>query len=197
MNRILDILNLAKQNNGVITSKMVSDAGFSRGSLKYLCDKALLERTSRGVYALPDTWEDEFLSIQARYKKGIFAIETALYLNQLTDRTPHKFSLFFPKTYNLTNPKKDSLKCFNISGEEYSSGIVKLITPSGNEVYAYGPEKTLCDILRPRFHVDIQIISDAYKQYMRSQNSNISLLSEYAKMFHVESKVRSYLEVLL
>lgn len=46
------ILNLAQQNNGIITTEMVVAAGISRGSLKHLVDSGELERASRGVYTL-------------------------------------------------------------------------------------------------------------------------------------------------
>ena len=79
MNHSQAILNLAKQNNGIVTTAMVVAAGFPRGSLKYLADCGSLDRTSRGVYTLPEAWEDEFVSLQSRYKRGVFSLETALF----------------------------------------------------------------------------------------------------------------------
>ena len=43
------IIELAKKNNGTLTTAMVVEAGFSRGSLKYLSDIGQLEKVSRGV----------------------------------------------------------------------------------------------------------------------------------------------------
>mgnify|MGYP003335484695 CR=1 FL=1 len=57
-------------------------------------------------------------------------------------------------------------------------------------------EKTLCDILRPRADIDVAIVTEAFKQYVKLKDRNI-VLSEYAKKYKVEDKVRSYLEVLL
>jgi hypothetical protein len=70
-------------------------------------------------------------------------------------------------------------------------------TPGGNIVKAYNAERTLCDILRPRNHVDVQIVTDAFKRYTGRKEKNIPLLSEYARMLKVEYRLRSYLEVLL
>ena len=70
-------------------------------------------------------------------------------------------------------------------------------TPAGNEVRGYCAERSLCDILNPRNHTDIQVISDAYKNYVLRKDRNIPLLSEYALKLHVEKKLRKYLEVLL
>ena len=191
------ILELAKMNNGIITTAMVVDAGFSRGSLKYLSDTGSLERASRGVYTLPDVLEDEFVSIQSRYKRGIFSLETALFLCDLTDRTPMKFNMAFPASYNLTNPKLNGISCNCIKEPLYSLGITQMTTPGGNTVRCYSAERTLCDILKPRNRTDIQVVSSAFKQYVARKDKNIPLLSEYAKALHVEDRLRSYLEVLL
>ena len=87
MDSTTKIIELASQNNGIVTAAMISSAGISRGSLKYLADTGRLDQVSRGVYTLPEVWEDEFVSIQERYKRGVFALDTALFLHDLTDRT--------------------------------------------------------------------------------------------------------------
>ena len=191
------ILELAKQNNGVITTAMVVNAGFSRGSLKYLSDIGSLERASRGVYTLPEVWEDEFVNIQSRYKRGIYSLDTALFLCDLTDRTPAKFHMTFPGTYNLSNPKQEGILCCGSKEPFYSLGVTNLTTPGGNKVRCYSAERTLCDILKPRNHTDVQVVADAYKRYAARKEKSIPLLSEYARTLKVEEKLRSYLEVLL
>ncbi len=70
-------------------------------------------------------------------------------------------------------------------------------SPGGNEITVYCMERTLCDILRKRNKVDTGVITDAFKRYAARKDKNIPLLSEYAKKFHVEEKVRRYLEVLI
>lgn len=192
--RILEIL---KKNNGVITTSEVTASGISRGSLKHLVDTGVLERASRGVYQLADVWDDEMYHLQVQYKKGIFSGETALYLHDLTDRTPSRFQMTFPNGYNLTNVKKENIRCNRVIKKLYDMGVVEIKTPAGNIVRAYNMERTLCDILRKQSNTDIQIVSDAFKRYARRNDKNIPLLSKYAKELRVETKLRSYLEVLL
>ena len=191
------ILNMAKDNNGIITNNMVVSKGYSRGSLKYLSDKGYLEKVSRGVYILPNEFEDEFINIQNRFKKGIFSLETALFLCELTDLTPSKYSMTFPSTYNLSKPKEIGILCNSSKEEFYNLGITNLITPYGNYVKSYGAEKTLCDILKTKNHIDIQVIVNSFKIYVKQKNKNIPLLSKYAKILNVENKIRTYLEILL
>ena len=191
------IIKLAKNNNGIVTSEMVRNANISRGNLKYMADKGYLEKTARGVYILPEIWEDEFINLQSRFKKGIFSNETALFLLDMTDRTPNYYCMTFPSNYNLSNPKKESIHCFRANKELYDLGVVLLKTPNGNTVRTYGIERTLCDILKPTNCIDIQIISEAFKRYTCAKEKNIPLLSEYAKKLKVENRLRNYLELLL
>ena len=81
--------------------------------------------------------------------------------------------------------------------EIYDLGIEEVTTPGGNIVRVYSVERTLCDILKTHSHVDIQVVTEAFKRYAANSNKNIPVLSEYAKLLKVETKLRSYLEVLL
>ncbi len=191
------LLEIAEQNNGIITAAMVVEAGISRGTLKYLSDTGGLEKTSRGVYTLPEVLEDEFVNIQSRFKRGIFAQETALFLCDLTDRTPGRFHMAFPATYNLSGPKQEDIICSSSKEPLYSLGVINLRTPGGNIVRGYCAERSLCDVLRPRNHTDVQIVTDAFKKYVSRKEKDIPLLSEYAHKLRVEERLRAYLEVLL
>ena len=191
------ILEMAKKNNGVVTTYDLSEKGILRGNLKKLVDDGRLEKTARGVYILPEIWEDEFVNLQARFKKGIFSSETALFLWDLTDRTPNRYNMTFPHNYNLTNVRNEGVNCSRVKLEWYDTGISQLKSPGRNIITAYNMERTLCDILRKRSGVDTGVITEAFKRYAARIDKNIPLLSEYAKKFHVEEKVRRYLEVLI
>ena len=192
-----EIIKMAKQNNSTVTTAMITAAGFSRGNLQYLVDKGLLEKATRGVYILPEAWADELFNLQCRFKRGIYSLETALFLWDLTDRTPSSYSMTFPTNYNLSKPQLEGLKCTQCKTAWYELGFDKITTPGGNLVSVYNRERTLCDILRPNRLADIQIVSEGFKRYAAGKEKNIPLLSEYAKTLKVEKKLRSYLEVLL
>ena len=191
------LLELAEQNNGFITAAMVTDAGVSRGTLKHLSDTGRLERVSRGVYMLPGVWEDEFVSIQSRFKRGVFSLETALFLCDLTDRTPGRFHMAFPAAYNLSGPKRGGIICSSSKEPLHSLGVAVLRTPGGNDVRGYCAERSLCDVLRPRNRTDAQVVTVAFKRYVSRRERDIPKLSEYARKLRVEGRLRAYLEVLL
>ncbi len=192
-----EIIKMAKENNGTVTTAMVVAAGFSRGNIKYLVDKGMIEKSARGIYVLPEVWDDEIFNLQNRFKRGIYSHETALFLWDLTDRTPNRYRMTFPVNYNLTKPKEENIRCVQCKKEIYDLGVAEVNTPGGNTVMAYSVERTLCDILRPHSRVDIQVVTEAFKRYASNFDKNVPVLSEYAKLLKVEIKLRSYLEVLL
>lgn len=192
-----NVLKFAYRHNGIVTSAQVTREGISRQYLKNLLEKGLLEKSERGIYILPDNFDDEMFNLQYRYSRGIFSHETALFLHDLTDRTPVSYSMTFPLNYNTSGLKKENVRYYRVKLELYNPGIITEKTPGGNEVKVYSAERTLCDILKGRSKTDIQVISEAFRRYVQRDSIDIPLLSEYAKLLKVDKKLRAYLEVLL
>jgi hypothetical protein len=67
----------------------------------------------------------------------------------------------------------------------------------GHTVDAYNLERTICDCLRSRNKMDIAIVTDAIKQYVKRKEKNLTTLMQFAEMFSVTKSLRSYMEVLL
>lgn len=59
----------------------------------------------------------------------------------------------------------------------------------------YDKELCICDLIRNKDKVDIQIYTQAIKDYFNTKVDRRKLL-EYSKIFGVEDKVRTYMEVL-
>lgn len=191
------ILKMAHENNGTVTSSQVTQSGFGREYLRILLDKGLLVRSARGVYVLPTVFEDEMFNLQSRFKRGVFSHDSALFLLDLTDRTPIEYSMTFPLNYNTTSLNAENVKYYRIKEAFYDVGVVTVKSPGGNDIRAYNAERTLCDILKGRSETDIQVVTDAFKRYTQQKKTDINLLSEYGRLFRVEKKLRTYLEVLL
>lgn len=144
-----------------------------------MIEKGMLERSARGVYILPERLDDEFFNLQNRFKKGVFSNGTALYLLGFSDRTPSRYDMTFPASYN-TSSVKNEVVAHRVKKELYEQGIISVKTPLGNSVNVYCIEHTLCDILQERYCMDIQIVTDAYKKYARYKDKNLNQLMEFS-----------------
>lgn len=192
-----DVLEIAHSQGGLVTTSQVEDAGIPRARISDMVRSGELVRVQRGVYCLTDAWEDEFLATQLRFPKGIFSDATALYLNGYTDRTPFVLTMAFPRSYSATKAREAGIEVRTCADDVLDLGLTTLKTPYGNEVRAYDLERTLCDMLRGRQDVDVQLVNPAMHRYVRSNNKDIQKLLEYASALGVEKKIRNYLEVLL
>ncbi len=197
MTYVEQILYIAKEFNGMITATQVTEAKIPRRCLTECVNKELLYKASRGVYVLPDVWEDEMFILQYKYPKGIFSYETALYLHGLTDRTPLSYTMTFPKGYNITAAKTNRVAAKIVNVENYELGLIEMQSPCKNKIRVYDVERTLCDIVKGNNACDIQIVNSAMKNYIRLKDKNINKLFEYATQIKVKSQIAHYMEVLL
>ena len=191
------IFSRLEQNHGHITTKEVCELGVHRQFLKELVDSGILVQTGRGIYQSPDVMEDELFDIQTEYKSGIYSFETSLYLHNLLERAPFCWTMSFKGKYHSEKLKEMGVQVKLCSSEIFEAGIVEAVTPGTHNVRTYCPERTLCEILKPRVYTDIQVVTYAFKEYTKSKERNLPLLMQYAKTFKVEDKVRSYIEVLV
>ena len=164
---------------------------------KSFIDKGELVQAGRGLYALPETWEDPYFVAQHRFSRGVFSDETALFLHGMTDRAPFSLTMTFPRTYNATPARESGIVCRSCADEVLELGLAEVTTQHGNVVRAYDLERTLCDLVRGQRMVDAQIVTPAMQTYVRSSKRDFVKLIEYARKLGVERKIRNYLEVLL
>lgn len=195
MNVQSELLQLAECHNGTITSLLASQEGYNSSLLNAMEKQGKLDRVTRGVYVLPEEFEDSFYAAQYRYPRGIFSQLSALYLYELTDLTPEKHYMTFPFGYNTTKPKNYGVICNSATQQYYSLEIKQVETPLGNSVRCYSAEKTLCDILRGRSCAYTGVIGDAYRNYFRREHPDPGKIMALAEILHVRDRVQPFLEV--
>ena len=197
MNTADRLIEYMRSKNGVTSAKDAVAEGFSYEGLRRAVQVGLIEKWARGLYALPETFDDEMFALQQRYARGIYSHGTALYLHGLSDRIPTKYQMTFPEHYNTHRLPRELVEVFFSGKDLHESGVVSIDTVFGHKVFAYAPERTLCDMLRPHVNADVSIVSSAFNKWAKSPTADIAKMSKYSKLLKVEDKVRSYLEILL
>ena len=196
-NPIDKVRMILKESNGILLTSDLTKYGIARTYLSILEKQGEIQRTARGVYAIPDSLVDEMIELQARYKNTIFSHETALYLWDLTDRTPLRYSVTVPTGYNATLLKENGTKVFFVKQDLHLLGLAMMKSPHGNEIRSYNLERTICDVVRSRNQMDVQFMGEALKRYVGRKERNIDLLYGYAEQFRIHKIIRAYIEVLL
>jgi predicted transcriptional regulator of viral defense system len=189
--------DLIRSSKGVITTKNADNCDIHREYLSEFVRQGKLERIAYGIYVTPEVWEDKMLFYQLRKGKMVYSHETALFLNDLTDRDPVVYSVTVPTGYNTSKLKQDGMIVHTIKKELLDLGICTKQTTFGNDVKTYNMERTICDILRDRKKQDVAVVSDALKRYVRRPDKDLNRMMSYASILRIEKVLRNYLEVLL
>lgn len=188
---------LMESSKGVVTAKLADAHDIHREYLSEFVRKGKLERIAHGIYITPDVWEDKMLIQQLRKEKMVYSHETALFLNDLTDRDPVAYSVTVPTGYNTSKLNQEGMIVHTIKKELFELGICTKQTSFGNDIRVYNMERSICDILRDRNNQDAAVVLDAVKRYARKQDKDLNKLMKYAGLLRIEKILRNYLEVLL
>lgn len=197
MSRFEELEKMANENGGILLTSAIVAAGISKPTLADFVKKNEYERVGRGVYCSQECWKDDLYLLQLRCPRTVYSHDTALFLLDMTDREPFKYTVTAKTGYNPSHLSVDGVKVFTVKKELFDLGITEVPTPFGHKVTIYGPERTLCDMLRSRSEMEIQSVQDALKRYTRRKDKNLHKLMEFAKEFHVDKRLNQYLEVLL
>ena len=190
------ILKIMKNNKGIITSSQIESYGIPRVYLSKMVEKNIIERIERGIYVTKDYKYDEYYLFQLRYPKTVFSYNTALYFYEMTERTPIKMDVSISKNYN-PHRFKDIVNVYRINDELFDLGIVEKKSPQGMKVRTYNLERTICDIIKDKDSVDIEIRNKAIKKAIKSKEFNASKMFEYAKKMNIYDKVKNYMEAII
>jgi predicted transcriptional regulator of viral defense system len=188
---------ILQDQHGTLLTSDLARFNIPRTYLTILERNGEIERVSRGVYRATASMEDELFSFQSRYKASIYSHETALYLHDLTDRTPLFYSLSVPSGYHSVGLKKSGYKVFYVNRDLLDLGVISMNSPHGNAIRVTGLERTICDVARSRNQMDLQLVYEALKRYVRRSERNIDLLYSYAKRFQIQKVIREYIEILM
>lgn len=196
MNYLEKIEELIKKQKGTILSADLDKYGIPRKYLQRLINEGRLERCDRGVYVAVDAIEDEMFAMQKKYSNIIYSHETALFMHDLSDRTPFEYSATVPSGYKVVSNVADRFKIYYIKKELHQLGLVSLKSSFGNQIRVYNIERTICDIVKSRSRVDIQILNEALRRYAKIKSTDYSLLMDYAKKLNIERVLKNYLQVI-
>lgn len=197
MNQFEQLNQLIKKHSGTIQTFQVLEAGISKPTFYAYVKEKGLAQVAHGVYVSPDAWTDAMYLLHLRCGQAVFSHETALFFHDLTDREPIRYSVTVRTGYNPSRLQEDGIQVYTVKKELHEVGVITAKTPFGHAVPVYDMERTICDLLRSRSRMEIQVFQNALKQYVRRKDKNLRTLMQYAAMFHVEKMLRQYLEVLL
>jgi len=181
---------------GYAKAAILRAGGIRSSQLAQLVASGVLVRLKRGLYALAQRAErSELVDIQKAVPRSVFCLGTALTVHGIGTWEPPEVQLAISRDSRIALPDFPPIKLFSISGIRFELGIVEEATKAGI-VRVYDREKTICDVVRFRNSLGLDIAMETLREYLKRRGKNIPRLLEYAKLLRMEGTMRGYLEAL-
>jgi predicted transcriptional regulator of viral defense system len=183
--------------SGILLTKDAVREGISKYVFYHYIAENKFEQVGHGIYASPEAWEDELYILSLRCPRGVISHDEALYYHGLIDREPMQQTITVYTGYGTARLVRDGIRVFTVKKDLLEAGRITVQTSFGHSIPIYDPERTICDIVRCKSRFEIQDYQTALKTYVSRDDKDLIRLMQYAQMFHVERKIREYMEVML
>lgn len=196
MNKYELMRDLLQKNNGYLFAAEVVKAGVSRTYMAKFVRENNLEKVARGIYISQDTWADELYILQICNPNIVYSGETALYLNDMIDREYTNICITVPPRFNQTRLRNRGVVVHQEQVDSYNMGITEIKTNYGNVVKAYNKEKCVCDVIKNRGKLELQLFQTAMKTYMLDKKKDLSRLLLYGEKLKIRDEIMKYVEII-
>ena len=189
------IEELMKKNNGYITSKELDMFDIHRMYLSIMQEKGIIEKVASGIYIDTNKIEDNYYVFGLNMPNVIYSHMTALYFHGLSIKTPNDvYDITVKRSYNSIHLRKHNV--FYVDNDIYELGITEIVSPMGNIVKVYDIERCICDIIRSKNRMDLELIKHSIKEYIKRKDKDLVKLSLYAEKLGIKDAVMDYVGMM-
>ncbi len=191
-----DIRKLFAKSGGVLTREELNQAGVSYYYIRKLLEDGEVERIKQGVYRWGEDGNDEWIEVQKMVPQGIFCLFSAAFLHELSTFVPSQYHIAIPWKNKVRTPEYPPVKFYYWQKPQYVLGQTSFKRDS-YEFYLYDQEKTICDFIKFRKKVGVDLMKEVVKNYLARKDRNLNKMMTYAGELGVYSIVKSYIEILV
>jgi len=194
--RLYDVFN---KRNGFARTKDILEAGIHRRDIKRLRDEEQIVRVKRGFYRLseiPLISNQGFVDIASAVPDGVICLLSALSYYELTTFNPSVISMALHRGSRKSKIEYPPVEFYYFSTKQFEAGI-DTIRIDGHKIHIYSPEKTICDCIRYRNKLGLDVAKEGLTEYLKRKNRNLEKLLEYAEVCRVRPLLQEWLNIIV
>ena len=191
------IENIIRNNGGYITAnqaKAVNRTTYYK--VLELVRNGDLVRIRPGVYLLPDEMAKTMIDVEKVIPGGVLCMYSAWSHYELTTQIPSEYYIAIARNRKVRTPEYPPITIYRWDEVAYETGITHTVI-EGIDVPIYDIEKSVCDAIKHRNKIGIDVSSEILKNYLNRKTRDIDKLMKYAKIMRVASTMKKYLEIQL
>lgn len=155
-----------------------------------------LIQVRRGVYANIDQLSGNMIDINAIVPDGILCLWSAWSIHQLTTSMPQAFHIAIKRGRKVSIPSFPRMEVHHYTEDLLKIGVISMII-DGFNIRLYDVERCVCDAVKFRNKVGMDVCSEIINNYLERPDRNLSKLMDYARKLRVGTILEKYLQVKL
>ncbi|MCK8825952.1 type IV toxin-antitoxin system AbiEi family antitoxin domain-containing protein [Fuchsiella alkaliacetigena] len=194
------IKKIFEDNGGYARTQDIIEAGIHTSYLYQLVEENVITKLKRGLYHWDDgefTVEEELVQVSKIAPNSVFCLISALSYYEMTTQSPWEhYVAIHQNARRPVVPDYPPIRFFYFSDKQFETGI-KEIEINENIIKMYDLEKALCDCLRLRNRIGMEVAKEALQEYVKRSDRDITKLLDYAEITGISILMEKYLEILI
>ena len=153
-------------------------------------------RIKRGVYATAEQLADTMIDVEAIVPGGVLCLFSAWNVYRLTTSLPQAYHIAVKRGRKITLPDFPKIELHHITDTMFDIGV-KEQNVSGYRIQIYNKERCVCDAVKYRNKVGMDVCAEVVNSYLELPDRNISLLFDYADKLRVRRILEQYIALKL
>ena len=180
---------------GVVSTTDVSNLSEYKQILRAQAQGDLI-KLRQGVYAVPEAMLSTMINVERIVPNGVVCLYNAWAYHQLSTTVPPGFCIAISDKRKVVLPQALPINLYYWKKENLEFGI-DTVEISDYEVRITDMERSVCDAIKYRNKVGLDICAEIIRAYLKKPNRNLSRLQDYAKRLRVYNTLKNYLEIAI
>ena len=189
------IIDTLQQQGGFITAGEVNSRG-EYEQLRRAIEDGTLVRIRQGVYADVSSLASNMIDVERIVPNGVLCLFSAFAHYGLSTQVPAAVCIAIDAKRKVRLPDYPIIDLYYWKKEYLEFGVIRKGI-SGYTVLITDMERTVCDAVKYRNKIGLDICGEVIDSYLKMESRNISLLHEYAQKLRVKNILTKYLETRL
>lgn len=187
---------MCKQNSFLSSANVKEEGRRAYYRMLESAHEGTLVQVRRGVYADIDQLSGSMIDIGTVVPNGILCLWSAWSVHRLTTSIPQAFHVAIKRNRKVVVPQFPKIEIHHYTESILQLGVT-VMEIGGFNCQIYDVERCVCDAVKFRNKIGIDVCSEVITHYLVRPDRNLSRLMEYARQLRVGTILENYLQVML
>lgn len=173
------------RNGGYLIKRQIGSRTNYYHLLQYVKEGKVV-RVKRGVYALRDSLAKSMIDVEKIVPGGVICLYSAWSFYELTTQIPTAYNIAVEKSRKIKLPDDIPVEISYWSKVPFQLGVTEQCI-DGFQVKIYDLEKSVCDAIKFRNKIGIDVSSEILRNYLHRPDRNLNKLNKYAAVMRVKN----------